>query len=231
VPGALEGRYAVVTGASRGIGAAVAAALRAEGAVVARIARSLAPAGDARGLDLRADLTDDAQCAAALDAVLARGTPHLVVSSTGAFALAPLEDQPLAGLDAMYRANVRAPFAVARRLLPAMRAGGGGRHVLLGSIADYRALPGNTAYAATKFGARGLHEVLREEFRGSGVLCTLISPGPTDTPLWDPLAPDAREDLPSRAAMLRPGDVAEAVRWVATRPAGMDVGLIQLGPA
>lgn len=228
---ALAGRYAVVTGASRGIGAAVAAALHAEGARVARIARSLAPARGDRMLDLRADLTDAAALAAALDAVLAEGVPDLVVNNAGAFGLAGFEAQPLEELDRMYRTNLRAPFAVAQRLLPRMRAAGRGRHVLIGSIADHRAFPGNAAYAATKFGARGLHEVLREELRGSGVLCTLVSPGPTDTAVWDPYDPDRRPDLPSRSAMLRPEDVADAVRWVAGLPARVDVGWIQLGPA
>jgi NADP-dependent 3-hydroxy acid dehydrogenase YdfG len=228
---ALRGGVAVVTGASRGIGAAVARALREEGATVARIARSLAPADGDGWLDLPADLTDDAARGAALDRVLARAVPVVVVNNAGAFELADLADQPLEGLDRLYRLNLRAPFAVAQRLLPAMRAAGRGRHVLIGSIADHRAFSGNAAYAATKFGARGLHEVLREEFRGSGVRCTLVSPGPTDTPTWDPYDPDRRPDLPDRAAMLRAEDVAEVVRWVATRPAHVDVDWVRVGPA
>jgi NADP-dependent 3-hydroxy acid dehydrogenase YdfG len=76
-----------------------------------------------------------------------------------------------------------------------------------------------------------LHEVLREELRGSGVLCTLVSPGPTDTAAWDAVDPDNRPGFTPRARMLRPGDVADAVLWVATRPPRLDVDWIRLGPA
>jgi NAD(P)-dependent dehydrogenase (short-subunit alcohol dehydrogenase family) len=221
---------AVITGASRGIGAAVCRALRDAGASLVCLARSLEPRDDPARFDLPVDLTDDQARDAALDRVLARGVPDIVVNNAGAFGLAPFEEQGLDGLDEMYRANLRAPFAVARRLLPAMRAAGRGRHVLVGSIADHRAFPGNSAYAATKFGARGLHEVLVEEYRGSGVLCSLVSPGPTDTALWDPFDPDSRDDLPSRAVMLRPDDVGEAVRWIVTRPPNVHVDLLRLGP-
>jgi NADP-dependent 3-hydroxy acid dehydrogenase YdfG len=112
-----------------------------------------------------------------------------------------------------------------------MRARGRGRLINLGSIADHRAFPENAAYSASKYGLRGLHEVLREEYRGSGVLCTLVSPGPTDTPAWDPVDPDRREGFTPRARMLRPADVAEAIVWVATRPAHVDIDWLRLGPA
>lgn len=227
----LAGRLAVVTGASRGIGAAIAETLHAAGATVVRIARSLAPARAERRIDLQADLTDDGQRTRALDAVLALGTPALVVNNAGAFELAPLAEQSLEGLDRLYQANLRAPFAVAQALLPALRRAGSGRHILIGSVADHRAYPGNSAYTATKFGARGLHQVLRAELQGTGVLCTLISPGPVDTALWDAVAPDRREGLPSRHQMLRPEQVAGAVLWVASQDPGVDVELIRLGPA
>ena len=221
----------MVTGASRGIGAAVAAALAAAGATVVRVARTLEPAREARRIDLAADLTDDAERARAMDAVLRLGAPALVVNNAGAFEMAGFEDQTLDGLDRLYRANLRAPFAVAQALLPAMRRAGGGRHVLIGSIADEQAFAGNGAYAATKFGARGLHLALRAELRGSGVLCTLVSPGPVDTPLWDPFDPDHRDDLLSRHQMLRPEHVASAVCWVAAQSPRVDVEVIRLGPA
>jgi NADP-dependent 3-hydroxy acid dehydrogenase YdfG len=127
--------------------------------------------------------------------------------------------------------NLEAPFAIARKFLPLMRSRGSGKHILVGSVADHRAFPGNSAYAATKFGVRGMHEVLMEEFRGSGVQCTIVSPGPTDTAVWDPIDPDNREEFLSRSAMLRTADVADAIVWAATRPARSHVESIRLGPA
>ncbi|MEZ4457679.1 MAG: SDR family oxidoreductase [Gemmatimonadales bacterium] len=209
----------------------MAAALRADGATVVRAARSLSPEAPPGELHVAADLATDEGVAAVAAAVEPLGVPDLIVSSAGGFALGALEDTPVATLDQLYRVNLRAPFELAHRFLPLMRARGRGRHVLIGSIADYRAMPGNSAYAATKFGARGLHEVLREEYRGTGVLCTLVSPGPVDTALWDPFDPDHRTDLPSRAQMLAPADVAEAVRWIAAQPSHVDVAWLQLGPA
>ena len=88
----------------------------------------------------------------------------------------------------------------------------------------------HSAYAASKYGLRGLHETLVDEYRGSGVRLTLISPGPVDTTLWDPIDPDTREGFTPRADMLRPADVAEAVLFAATRPPHVHIDWLRLGP-
>jgi NAD(P)-dependent dehydrogenase (short-subunit alcohol dehydrogenase family) len=228
--GRLDGRLAVVTGGSKGIGAAVAAALRAEGAEVVRAARQPGPTLPGEH-SVAVDLSADDGPAELARRVLAIGVPDLVVAGAGAFVLAPFQETAVTELDRLYRINLRAPFELARLLIPEMQRRGRGRHITIGSVADHRAFPGNAAYAATKFGLRGWHEVLEEECRGSGVLCSLVSPGPVDTEMWDPVDPDHRTDLPSRSAMLLPADVAEAVLWIATRPARVGVGVLQLGPA
>ena len=228
----LTGRVAVITGASRGIGLAVATALEELGARVVRAARSLAPAESTARLDLRCDVTDPEQVAAlAQQTRSVFGVPAVVVGNAGAFMLAPLEQTQPADFTAQLSANLAGPFLVARAFLPMMKQAGGGRLITLGSIADHRAFPDNAAYAASKFGVRGLHEALREEYRGSGVLCTLVSPGPTDTAAWDSVDPDRREGFIPRSRMLRPEDVAEAVVWVASRAGHIDVDWIRLGPA
>lgn len=226
----LEHRIVLVTGASRGIGAATCLRLAALGATVLRVARSAMPPVD-RAVDYRADLADPEARDAVLDRLLAdHGVPHVVVNNAGAFILAPLEDTSDALLREQLAINLEAPFAIARRLLPLMRTRGAGRHILVGSVSDTRAYPENAAYAASKFGARGMHEVLLEEYRGSGVQCTLVSPGPTDTTVWDPFDPDNREGFVGREAMLRPDDVADAIVWAATRPARSHVESIRLAP-
>jgi NAD(P)-dependent dehydrogenase (short-subunit alcohol dehydrogenase family) len=157
------------------------------------------------------------------------GTPDILVNNAGGFLLAPLEQTSPAEFDAQLAANLRAPFLVARAFLPAMRERGG-RLITIGSIADHRAFAENAAYAAAKFGLRGLHEVLREEYRSTPVRCTLLSPGPTDTAVWDPVDPDNRPGFVPRHAMLRPEDVADAILWLATRPAHVDVECLRMGP-
>jgi len=224
---ALAGRLALVTGASRGIGAAVAARLATDGATVVRIGRRFADSA-ALYRDVVADLSTDQGIARALEATLAFGVPDIVVNNAGGFAIGDLGPDTVGVLDELYRINLRAPVAVAGGLLPAMRRRGSGLHLLIGSVADHRAFPGNAAYAATKFGARGFHEVLRAEYAGSGVRCTLVSPGPTDTSLWDPIDPDHRPGFPARSAMLRPEHVAAAVHWLATQPASVDVAWLPL---
>jgi NAD(P)-dependent dehydrogenase (short-subunit alcohol dehydrogenase family) len=226
---ALAGRVALVTGASRGIGAATAEALRGAGARVVRVARALPPGADF--MDLPADLTDAAQVEALADRVRREvGPPDLVVSNAGGFLLRTLERTTVADFDAQVAINLRAAFAVARAFLPMLRDAGRGCFVTVGSVADHVGFPENAAYAASKYGLRGLHETLLAEFRGTGVRLTLVSPGPTDTDIWAPFDPDRREGFPRRDEMLRPADVADAVLFVATRPPHVLVDWLRLGP-
>jgi NAD(P)-dependent dehydrogenase (short-subunit alcohol dehydrogenase family) len=228
----LAGQLAVVTGASRGIGLATAAALAGAGATVVRLSRSL-PDGEVGSFrDIRCDLTDAEQIARACRQVIERfGPPAVVVQNAGVFLLRPLEDTRTEELDRHLAINLRAPFLLARALLPAMRSAGRGMHITLGSVSDHTGFPENAAYAASKFGVRGLHEVLAAEYRGTGVRFSLISPGATDTPVWDPFDPDARPGFLRRAMMLRPDDVAEAVVFAATRPSHATVEWLRLMPA
>ncbi len=235
---ALGGKVAVITGASRGIGLAIAEALEAEDAYVVRLARSLdadvptpLTKGPDRRIDLRCDCTSEADLARAGAVVLETvGPPDILVNNAGAFFLAPLAETTPDAFRHQLEANLVTAFLVARTFLPPMAERGHGHLVTIGSVADHVALPGNTAYAAAKFGLRGLHDVLAAEFTPRGLRATLISPGPTDTALWDPVHPDTRADVPNRAAMLRPGDVAAAVVFALTRPDGVEVESLVLGP-
>jgi NADP-dependent 3-hydroxy acid dehydrogenase YdfG len=236
---ALAGRTALVTGASRGVGRAVALALGAAGARVALVARDDARlavlAGQIGGgaLVLPCDVRDDAQVAAtsARAAEAFGGAPDVLVNAAGVFTLAPIERTEPDDFARALDANLVAPFRLLRAFVPGMRARGSGHVVTIGSIADHVAYPENGAYAASKFGLRGLHEVLRAEVAGSGVRATLVSPGPVDTPMWDPIGPDERPGFTPRARMLHAEDVADAVLYAVTAPARVNVELIRLGPA
>ena len=87
---------------------------------------------------------------------------------------------------------------------------------------------GNAAYASSKYGLRALHQVLREELRGSGIRVSLVSPGPVNTDLWNPVDPDRKEGFTPRAAMLTPEAVADAVHYVVTAPAELNVDELRL---
>jgi NADP-dependent 3-hydroxy acid dehydrogenase YdfG len=235
----LAGRTAVVTGGSRGIGRATAARLAEAGARVALLARgttALEEAARAIGHDSVAIPCDVTQ-RDSLTRVAARivdqlgGAPDVLVNAAGAFRLARVEDTTPAQFAALVEANLVAPFVVTRTFLPQMRSRGRGHVVSIGSAADRTVYPENGAYSASKFGLRALHAVLREELRGSGVRSTLVSPGPTNTALWDDVAPSSESPRTPRERMLQPDAVADAVLFAVTRPAEVNVDELRLSPA
>jgi len=229
----LEGRNAVVTGASRGIGLAIANALAGAGArltLLARDARVLqrhAARLDARAI--RCDVADPAAVDEAIAAIAAAGTPpDILVNNAGLFRPATIDATTPDALGAALEVNLVAPFRLVRGFLPAMLERGHGDIVSIGSIADHRAFPENAAYGASKHGLRALHDVLRAELHGTGVRVTLVSPGPVDTSLWDEIDPDSREGFTPRSRMLQPNAVAAAVLFAVTQPPDVDVELIRL---
>lgn len=227
----LAGATAVVTGASRGIGLAVAEELQAAGAHVVRLARSLRDTGADRRTDMACDVTDADQVARCTARVLKeRGAPDIVVNNAGGFHLQSIGETSPADFAGQLRDNLTGPFLVLRAFLAAMVERGSGHIVTIGSVADHRPFVHNGAYAASKYGLRGLHEVLCEEIAGTGLRATLLSPGPVDTELWDPIDPDGRAGFTPRADMLRVEDVADAVRYVVTRPPRVAIPQIYLEP-
>jgi NADP-dependent 3-hydroxy acid dehydrogenase YdfG len=233
---ALAGRSAVVTGASRGIGFAVAAALAAAGVRTWMVARDPARLHDAaRSLGSNAFTVpcdvSDAEAVARAASVIGEslgGAPDILVNNAGLFPLASIEATSPEVFAETMNVNVVAPFRFVRAFLGDMRARGTGHIVTLGSVSDRLAFPENGAYAASKNAQRAFHEVLRLEVRGSGVRTTLVSPGPTDTDIWDPVDPDNREGFPPRSLMLRADDVADAVLWAVSRPGHVNIEELRL---
>lgn len=233
---ALEGRTALITGASRGIGRATAVALAQAGARVMLIARSahelqlLAASIREDAVAIPCDVTDATAVARMVATVMdaCGGAPDIVVNNAGLFSIATLDVMAVDDFERTINVNLIAPFRVLRAFLPNMRARGTGHVVTIGSVADRTVFAGNGAYAASKYGQRAMQEVLRAELRGSGVRSTLVSPASTDTPIWDPIDPDNQPGLPTRASMLRAEDVSDAVLWAVCRPESVNVDEIRL---
>jgi NADP-dependent 3-hydroxy acid dehydrogenase YdfG len=226
----LEGRRVLVTGASGGIGRALVTGLASAGARVVLVARGEARiealAHEVGGTAIAADVADVEAVAALRDRVSRDDPPWAVVNACGSFDLAPIAETDPAVFDRMVDGNLRGPFLVIRAFLPAMLEAGTGHVVTVGSVAGRVAFPGNGAYSAAKFGIRGLHAVLDQELRGTGVRATLVEPAATDTSIWDPLDPDGDPGLPDRTAMLSPDAVADTVLFAITRPPGVQIPLL-----
>jgi 3-oxoacyl-[acyl-carrier protein] reductase len=235
----MEARTAVVTGASRGIGLAVSRGLVARGVRAVMLARNddalraaARPLG-ASAIPLSCDVSD----ASALDGIIERirnelgDAPDVLVNSAGMFKLATADTTDPRDFAAAIEVNLIAPFRLVRAFLPAMRARKRGHLVSIGSIADHLGFPENSGYAASKFGLRGLHEVLRAELVNSGVRATLISPGPVNTALWDEVNPDERPGFTPRSAMLAPEAIAAAVIFAVTLPADINIDEMRLSRA
>lgn len=231
----LEGAVAVVTGGSKGIGLAVAQALGSAGARVVALARDaqrlaqLTPQLGRNAVGIAADLSVKADVDSALEQIRAvAGVPDIVVSNAGAFELGLVGEMAPAQVERMLALNLLAPYAFFHAFVPGMRERGSGHLVSIGSVADRETYPENAAYSATKFGARAMHQVLRQELRSSGVRVSLVSPGPVDTHIWNPIAPESRPGYPRRDEMLDVQAVAAAVLWVVTRPASVNVDELRL---
>ena len=231
-PAPLAAKVALVTGASRGIGLAVADELRAAGAHVVRLARSLTDGAAERETILRCDVTrpDD------VDRVLARvqaeiGVPDIVVSSAGVFYVKPFAETTPAEFMETIGVNLTGPFLVARALLPKLVQRGTGHMVTIGSSSDHIPYAGNSAYVASKYGLRGMHEVMAVELANTGVRTTLVSPGAVDTDMWNAIDPDTKPGFRKRKDMMRAEDVAEAVLFAVTREARLTVTEIRLAPS
>ena len=235
----LEGRSIVVTGASRGIGLATARVLSVAGARVLCIARSGARLDDAvaslgyGAVAIPCDLAKADEIDHAAETIFTNcdGAPDALVQAAGVFPLALFEKTPAPQFESTLQVNLLGPYRLAQPLAARMHERGSGHVVTIGSVADRTAFPENVAYASSKFGARAVHEVMREELRGSGVRVSLVSPGPVDTNIWDAIDPDHRPGFTPRAKMLRPEAVADAVLYVLTRDDQTNIDELRLSRA
>jgi NADP-dependent 3-hydroxy acid dehydrogenase YdfG len=229
-------KTALVTGGSRGIGLAVARALVSAGVRVALVARG-AEELETRRVELGRDtvvVAGDVSDAKDVDRIVEAvrkafgDVPDIFVNNAGIFIPKPLHALSADEFERTMQVNLIAPFYLLRALLPAWRAQRRGHLISIGSRADRTIFADNGGYSASKFGIRAMHEVMREETRGTGVRATLVSPGTVDTPIWDTVTLPKDNRFPPRDQMLRAEVVADAVVWAATRPANVNIDELRI---
>jgi NAD(P)-dependent dehydrogenase (short-subunit alcohol dehydrogenase family) len=179
-------RTILITGCSSGIGHDAAHGLKARGWRVFATCRAEADCERLRGEGLesfRLDYADEASVAEAAAEVAARTGGRLdALFNNGAFACPGLvEDLPRGALREIFEVNLFGYQDLTKRMIPLMRANGGGRIVNCSSVLGLVGAPWRGAYVATKFAMEGLTDVLRIEMRGTGIHPILLEPGPIGT--------------------------------------------------
>lgn len=236
---ALNGRVAVVTGASRGLGKAIAISLSSAGARIALVARDMealhavaehlrAAGGEAEVF--QADVTDEAQVRQIETAILARfGQVDILVNNAGTNIRKHLEEFPLDEWERVLRTNLTSAFLMCRSFIPHMKGGDYGRIINLTSTMSHVSLPARTAYSASKFGLLGLTKALALELAGEGISVVAVSPGPFATEMNTTLMENEEMNrrFTSKIPIGRwgnPEEVGELVRYLCSPEAGFITG-------
>ena len=228
---ALEGKTALVTGASSGLGRATAVALARAGADVALVARSadeLDNTGEEvsktgrRALTLPADLAREDEAAGAVGkTVEAFGRVDVLVNAAGIDVPGTVEDLDVGGWDLTLSVNLRAPFLLSKAAFPHMREAGGGTIVNVSSVAGKKGWANASAYCASKFGLTGLTQALADEGKEHGIRAIVLYPGAMATN-WGAFSPEERQQSEPNEApatqVLAPERVAEFIAWFVASP-------------
>lgn len=223
----MNGRVALVTGASRGVGAAVARAFSERGAQVALLSRSGTDLGLPDALGIECDVADrDAVFAAVAKTIERFGSLDCVIANAGVGMYGPFLELDPAHLDTMIDVNLKGTLYTAAATLPHLIEAGGGDFVSLASVAGLRAFPGEAVYNASKFGQVGFTRALDHEMREHGVRATNLCPGGIATDF----AMGTGRDETSTEGMMSAEEVADTVVWCVTRPPGMRMLTVSYRP-
>ncbi|HLG77967.1 MAG TPA: SDR family NAD(P)-dependent oxidoreductase [Ktedonobacteraceae bacterium] len=240
----LQGKVALVTGASSGIGEATAAALAAEGAQVALLARrqdrlealvERIAAQGGKALPFVADVTDEQQVKECVRRVQAElGRLDILVNNAGVMLLGQIDGANTDDWRRMVDINVMGLLYATHAVLPLMKQQNSGHIVNVSSVAGRTARAGSGVYNATKWGVVAFSEALRQEVYKQNIRVTAIEPGAVATELPDHITDEAaRQNLGTWLQGLTPlksEDIADAILYAVTRPQYVSINEILIRP-
>jgi NAD(P)-dependent dehydrogenase (short-subunit alcohol dehydrogenase family) len=227
----LQGKRALVTGASRGIGAAIAKTLAAEGADVAityeksadlanEVVKAIRDQGR-KGIAIQADSADVSAVQASIEKTVRElGGLDILVNNAGILRVGGLKDNSIADIDALLDVNVRSPIVASKVALAHL--GKGGRIITIGSyFADRVPAPVLTVYSATKSALVAFTKGLARELGPQEITVNLVQPGSIDTDMNPAHGPfgDALRQFMALGHYGKPDDIANAVAFLASEKA------------
>ncbi len=243
--GSLDGKVALITGASSGIGEATARLMAAEGAKLALVARRhdrlVKLAGEiekdgGEALPIEADVTDHGKVEAIVAQTAAQfGGLHILVNNAGVMLLGPVDGADVEEWRRMIDVNLLGLLYCTRESIPIMRDSGGGHIVNVASVAGRIANLGTGVYNMTKWGVVGFSEALRQEALHSNIRVTCVEPGFVDTELQghntNPAVVEATEKYRKETGeILEADDIARAIVFAVSEPDRVAVNEIMIRP-
>ena len=233
----LQGKIALVTGASQGIGRACALELAKAGATVALAARNVekleavaaeiaAAGGSAKSYAL--DVSSEESIKSTAKAVLAdHGAVHILVNNAGITKDGLALRMRLADFDAVLRTNLTGAFLLTQAVISSMMKARWGRVINITSVVGETGAAGQANYAASKAGLIGLTKSLAREFASRGITVNAVAPGFIQTSMTDSLTDDQKAGILTQIPLARYGtdaDIAAAVAYLASDSAGYITG-------
>jgi len=229
----LDGKVALVTGASRGIGKAIARTLGQMGAMVSLCARNTQKlqsacheleADGAKVLGVPADVSRHGDVTSLVQTTeRSLGPIEILVNNAGIGHFAPIQESSEENWDATLDTNLKAVFLLTKAVAPGMISRRSGHIINIASLAGKSAFAGGSVYCASKWGLLGLTQCAAEDLRPYGIRVSAICPGSVATDF----SPHSKKD-PSK--MLQPEDVAHAVEMILTQASQSFMSEVLLRP-